>query len=149
MTDNARRHAKRINRQRWKAIFMHSVRPGGREAKSDGLIIQYSVQYRRSTEPRRRHTFVFHLKQVDIAVDASPVPPAPRRSPQFSREYSRKNRLICTQLRFPRRTGVNDARIPRGIQCAEISRNHFAQLKTRPGNYFRRSHFLCHIAPRV
>jgi len=44
-----------------------------REVEANALIIQYTVQYRGSTELRRRHTFVFHVKQVDIAIDTSPM----------------------------------------------------------------------------
>lgn len=45
-----------------------------RVVEANALIIQYSVQYRGSTELRRRYTFVFHVKQVDIAIDTSPMP---------------------------------------------------------------------------
>lgn len=47
---------------------------GSREVKVNALIIQYSAQYRGTAEFQRQHTFVFHLKQVDIADDASPTP---------------------------------------------------------------------------
>lgn len=77
---------KRINRQR--DGRQYSL--GGREVEGNALIIQYSAQYRGTAELQRQHTFVFHLKQVDIADDASPMPFAGRPLPQFSQEYSRK-----------------------------------------------------------
>lgn len=54
-------------------------------AEADALIIQCSVQYRRSTETATPYTFVFHVKQVDIAIDTSPVPW--RSPPQFNQEH--------------------------------------------------------------
>lgn len=60
-----------LSKQRWKAIFMHD---GRKAIEANALIIQYSMQYRESTELRCWHTFVFHVKQVDIAIDTSPMP---------------------------------------------------------------------------
>lgn len=64
--------------------------PGGHEIEANALIIQYSVQYRGSTEAATPATFVFHVKQVDIAIDTSPMPFTWHSPPQFSQEYGRK-----------------------------------------------------------
>lgn len=71
--------------------------PGGREVEANALIIQCGVQYRGSTELRRRHTFVFHVKQVDIAIDTSPMPFTWRSPPPGVRP---QNRLICLVSTF-------------------------------------------------
>lgn len=80
---------KRINRQRDGRQYSLGSH-GDCEVEANALIIQYSAQYRETAELQRQHTFVFHLKQVDIADDASPMPFAGRPLLQFSQEYSRK-----------------------------------------------------------
>lgn len=64
---------------------IHAQWPRGRSQCSHNSV-QCNIE-----ELRRRHTFVFHVKQVDIAIDTSPMPFTWRSLPQFSRSTSAKS----------------------------------------------------------